>query len=293
MIVNPQFFNYKIIIGSLIIGITALGIVSFNSYESSKSQQRFVDQEKKLVENELSDMISRYDTLNLNNTLLSEQLDSAKKSTESVLEQLRLMEGDIAVLTKVKSELSNIKAKNHALFTTVDSINLLNKRLESEKAIAYTELNVQQKVNSKLKKINKSLNSTIEKGALLTANSFSAKAFGTGINAASTTKAAHANRIDVCFTLAENTLTEKGMKDIYIQILDPLNNVIGDKGSVEFGKFLLFYSHKQHIQYNNDVIDVCTIVQAQKNDKPLAKGTYYVSVFHKERKLGGTQIELN
>lgn len=293
MIVNPQFFNYRIIIGSLILGITALGVFSFNSYESSKAHQQFLDQEKKLVESELSQMIIRYDDLSLTGELISEELDSAKKTTNSALEQLRLMKSDFSVLTRVKSELSKIKSENSVLFRTLDSITSQNERLEKEKQLAYTELNEQKKSNTSLLKINKSLNNSIEKGALLTANSFKAEAYKSGVNASSTTKAAQANRIDVCFTLAENKLTDKGMKDIYIQILNPLNNVIGNKGAVEFGQFLLFYSHKQRINYNNDVINVCTSIPAQENDKPFTEGTYYVSVFHKERKLGSTQIELN
>lgn len=293
MIVNPQFFNYRIIIGSLIVGMTALGVFSYNSYESNKAHQRFLDQEKKLVESELSQMILRYDDLSVTNELISEQLDSAKTTAKSALEELRLMNSDFSVLSRFKSEVAVIKAKNTSLFKIVDSINLLNERLESEKHQAYTELNEQQKVNTSLIKINNSLNNKIEEGALLTANSFTAKAYKSGVNASSTTKAAQTNRIDVCFTLAENTLTEKGMKDIYIQILNPLNNVIGKKGAVEFGQFLLFYSHKQRINYNNDVINVCSSVLAQENDKPFTEGTYYVSVFHKERKLGSTQIELN
>lgn len=293
MIVNPQFFNYRIIIGSLIVGMAALGVFSFNTYQSVKAHQHFLDQEKKLVESELSQMILRYDDLSVTSELISDQLDSAKKTTKSALEELRLMKSDFSVLTRFKSELSAIKSKNAILFKTIDSINLLNERLENEKLMAYSELNEQQKANKSLKKINKSLSSAIEEGALLTANSFSAKAYRSGIKSTSTIKAVQTDQIEVCFTLAENTLAEKGMKDIYIQVLNPLNNVIGEKGAVEFGKFLLIYSDKQRINYDNEVLDVCTTIRAQKNDKPFSKGTYYVSVFHKERKLGSTQIELN
>lgn len=293
MIVNPQFFNYRIIIGSLIVCMTALGIVSFNSYESSQIQQRFLSQEKKLIESELSQMISRYDHLNVKTEILSEELKSAEKTTKSALEQLRLIKSDFSVWARYKSELSDINSKNTALSKTLDSITALNKSLEREKLVAYAELNKQQKVNNSLVKINKTLNHKIEKGALLTVNSFTAEAYRSGINPTATSKATQADRIDVCFTLAQNTLAEKGMKDLYIQVLNPLNNVIGNKGAVDFGQFLLFYSDKQRIQYNNEVLDVCTTIPAQEYDKPFEEGTYYVSVFHNERKLGSTQIELN
>lgn len=293
MIVNPQFFNYRLIIGSLIVTIVFLSVFSFNAYESEKAQQQFLEQEKNLVEGELSQMISKYDELSDNGSIISQQLSVAKKNTKTALEKLRLVRSDFSVFSRFKSELALIKEKNTSLFNTIDSIAIINERLERDKLMAYNDLNQQKEVNTSLLKMNESLNKKIEKGALLTANSFSAKAFKFGSNGAATNKAAQTNHIDVCFTLAENALTKKGTKEIYIQILNPLNNVIADKGAVKFGESLLIYSDKQLINYTNDVIDVCTTIEAKKDDKPFAKGTYYVSVFHNDRKLGSTQVVLN
>lgn len=293
MLVNPQFFNYRLIIGSLLVTIVFLSVFSFNTYESEKAQQQFLQQEKNLVEGELSQMISKYDELSTDGNTLSQQLSVARKNTRAALEKLRLAKSDFSVFSRFKSELALVKEKNTSLYNTIDSIALLNERLERDKLMAYNDLNHQKERNTSLLKLNETLHKKIEKGGLLTANSFSAKAFKSGANGAVTTKAAQTNHIDVCFTLAENTLTKQGTKEIYIQILNPLNNVIADKGAVKFGESLLIYSAKQLINYNNDVIDVCTSIEAKKDDKPFAKGTYFVSVFHNDRKLGSTQVVLN
>lgn len=293
MIVNPQFFNYRIIIGSLIVAIAFLGVLSLNTYQSNKAHQLFLEQEKNLIETELSQMILRYDEIGHTSTVLSAQLDSAKKNTRLALDKLSLIKSDFSVLKRFKSNLYAIKEKNNVLFKTIDSIAILNERLRHDKLLAYNALNAQRRTNSSLLEINKSLSSTIEKGSVLTANSFKAQAYKPGVNATETSKASNANRIDVCFTLAENALTTKGMKEIYIQILNPLNNVIGNTGAAKFGKFLLIYSDRQLINYNNEVVNICTSINAQKDGKPFAKGTYYVSVFHRERKLGNTQVVLN
>lgn len=293
MIVNPQFLSYKVIIGSLIVVITAIVVFSYTTYESNKAQQLFLKQEKKLVASELSQMILRYDQISLESNILSEQLDSAKNTTKAALEKLRLMNSDLSVLARFKFELAAIKSRNMALFKTIDSLNLLNARLANDKLLAYNALDEQKRVNNSLLKTNKTLTHTIEKGRLLVVNSIEAKAYKANKRSSETHKAAHTTRIDVCFSLAANMLTEKGMKEIYIQILNPLNNVVGNKGAVEFGKSLLIYSDKQFINYNNKAVDICTTVKAQSDDLPFTKGAYYVSVFHKERKLGSTQIILN
>ena len=63
MIVNPQLFNYKLIIWSLVLVLIALGIYGYTSYESIKSHESFLLQEKHLIESELSEMLENYETI--------------------------------------------------------------------------------------------------------------------------------------------------------------------------------------------------------------------------------------
>lgn len=294
MIVNPQFFNYRLIIGSLIVAIAILGVVSFTNYETIKSHQTFLEQEKELVESELSEMIVRYDVVGETNKTLASQLNIVKKDLQTTLDSLRLLNSDASVILKYKQQLSNLKAKNETLFKSFDSILEVKNNLEKDNLLAHNQLYEQIKANTALKTANESLNNSVKKGALLTANSFKAKAYRSQLGKhIPTNKAAQAQTIEVCFALAENALTEKGEKDIYIQILNPKNNVVADKGEVKFSTTSLIYSDKQVIDYNNKVVDVCVQIDGDTDDVPFTKGTYFVSIFHKDRKLGSTQIELN
>jgi hypothetical protein len=294
MIVNPQFFNYRLIIGSLIVAIAVLAVFSFTNYESVIEHQQFLEQEKKLVESELSQMIEQYDDVANTNNYLASELNDAKIATKIALDSLRLLKSDITVISRFKGQLLIFKNKNKQLFKTVDSLNNLNRTLENDKLLAHTELRKQLDANSTLLKKNESLSKTIEKGAILTANSFKAKAYENLNGHLNETKRAHkAQTIEVCFTLAENALTEKGDKELYVQIVNPKNNVVSDKGSIEFGDSSLIYSTKTIVNYNNQVVDVCTNIMSDPNDNQLTKGTYYVSVFYKDRKLGSTQIVLD
>jgi len=294
MIVNPQLFNYRLIIGSLIIAVAVLTVYSFTSYKSIEAQQQFLEQEKKLVESELSQMISSYDDVSISNDLITSKLEDAKRATILTLDSLRMIRSDLSVLAKYRQQLFNLKLKNKTLFNTADSINQVNKSLESEKLRAYNKLRKQQRENSSLVKKNKNLNESLEKGALLTANSFKANGFEKLLGSKKTsTKAKRVHSIEVCFILAENSLTKAGDKEIYVQIVNPKNNVVADKGSVAFSESSLIYSAKEIITYNNDVLEVCIDVDSDINDQPLEKGNYYISIFHKDRKLGSTLVNLN
>lgn len=294
MIVNPQVFNYRLIIGSLIVAFAVLAVFSFTNYESAREHQQFVEHEKKLVESELSQMINRYDDLASTNENLESQVNLTKATTKNVLDSLRLLKSDISVITRFKEQLLILKNKNKQLFESFDSLNDANIKLERDNILANNQLKIQQDANVSLFKENKSLNKTIEKGSKLTANSFEAKAFQNDKGTLTPTIKAHkAEIIEVCFTLAENALTTKGEKELYVQIVNPKNNVLADRGALVFGDSLLIYSSKININYNNQVIDVCTKITADPTDKPLTKGSYFVSVFYKDQKLGNTKIILD
>lgn len=276
------------------VAIAVLAVFSFTNHESVKAHQQFLEQEKEFVESELSHMIESYDGVASSNDYLTLKLNDAKNAAKTALDSLRLAKSDLLVIARFKEQLVTFKYKYNLLFETVDSLNDINKNLEKDKLMAYNELKRQQEVNSSLLKKNNTLSKTIERGALLTANSFEAKAYQNNNGSLSETKKAHkAETLEVCFTLAENALTEKGIKELFVQIVNPQNNVISDKGVVEFGESSLIYSTKTVVNYDNKVADICTQIVSDASDKPLVKGTYHVSVFYKDRKLGSTQIVLN
>lgn len=293
MIVNPQFFNYRLIIGSLVVAVTLLSVFGFTSYQSIATQQQFLEQEKHLVERELSQMIERYDEVFLTNNLIVSQIKNANSETQSTLDSLKVLKTNLAFLPRLKQQLNDLKVKNKLLFVAIDSLDSVNQSLKADRQLAYNELRKEISENNSLKKRNENLNTDLEKAALITANSFKAIGYKHDLGfKSSTPKAKHANSIEVCFSIAENILTKSGPKIIYIQILDPQNNVISDKGAVNFGNQSLIYSQKEIIDYTNKTMDVCFDIKADVNEQPLSKGIYFISIFEGARRLGGTQMIL-
>jgi hypothetical protein len=294
MIVNPQLFNYRLITGSLIVGIAVLSIFSFTNYQSIQAHQQFLEQEKNLVEIELSHLIQRYDDISRKNNLMTSQLEFANGRTEIAQDSVRLLRSELSIIPKIKRQVSDLQSKNNALFSTINSVNIKNANLEKEKLVAYDELQHQLHVNSLLLDETKNLNATLKKASVLTANSFRATALNKALGkTVVTSKASKTQSIEVSFTLGQNALAEDGEKDIYIQILTPENNVFADKGAISFGESLLIYSSKKLVSYNNHVLDVSIAINAENDDQPLTAGTYFITVFNNDQKLGSTQLQLN
>jgi len=293
MIVNPQLFNYRLIISSLLVVLTVLGIYSFTNYKSIKSYEEFLKQEKYLIEKELSEMLTSYDELSQDYNLMASQLQEAQLETKITLDSLRLLKSDLSIITKFKDQLSVLKTKSRVLLGAIDSLNAANIKLQQEKRYALNTIEEKTLAINELEEVNDSLNKTIDEAALLKANEINAKSYKLKLGKKKfTERAKRANAIDVCISLTENPLTIKGKKDIYIQIVSPEGNVVSDKGEVMFGNTSLIYSKKEVFNFDNKNLEICTAVVAKDEDQPFSKGYYFINVFHKDRKLGGTSIKL-
>ena len=294
MIVNPQLFNYRLITGSLVVTIAVLSIISFTNYQSEQAQQKSLQQEKKLIEIELSQMIKQYDDVSRENSLFMSQLETSKKETQDLLDSIQLLRSEVSGVSKIRRQYVDLQARNNTLLNTISSINSKNAELEREKSKVNNELLNQRQINNTILEENKSLNEKLKMASFLTASSFKATALNKTLGkTVETSKASKTESIEVSFTLDENLLAEEGEKDIYIQILTPENNVFADKGAVTFGELSLIYSTKKIVAYTNGAIDVSIVVNAADDDRPLIEGNYYISVFNEDRKLGGTQLLLD
>ncbi|WP_179021686.1 hypothetical protein [Winogradskyella forsetii] len=294
MIVNPQLFNYRLIISSLLVVLTVLGIYSFDKYKSIESYEVFLEQEKSLIETELSDMLSSYDELGQDYNLMASQLQEAKVETKIALDSLRLLESDLSIITRFKEQLIVLKSKSKVLLSTIDSLNSANIKLQKEKRYALNTIKKKTSTINDLEVANDSLNRSIDNAAILKASNVNVQSYKLKSGKKRITdRARRANAMDVCITLNENPLALKGNKTLYIQIVSPEGNVVSDKGEVVFGNVSLNYSKKEVVSYNNNNLEICSAIIADEDDQPFSKGYYFINVFHENVKLGSTSIELN
>ena len=291
MIVNPQVFNYKLTIGTLILAFTALAAYSFTSYNTGKSNEDFLKQEKKLLESQISEIISSYDKLETLNESLVTRLDGVTVEIGIVNDSLQQLKTQVSLIDNVRGELMGLKQQQHSLLKKGDSFISANQELVKEKTLIANNLERQILINSVLNRENETLESTLEKGELITANSFEAAAYvmkGSG-KIVEIDKASDAKNIRVAFVLAENLLAPKQAKDLYIQVIGPDNNIVADKGAVTFAESSLIYSSKVNVNYDNQILEVCANI---KTEEPLKEGRYFINVFENDRRLGGTEIIL-
>jgi hypothetical protein len=98
-------------------------------------------------------------------------------------------------------------------------------------------------------------------------------------------------QLRVCFTLEENQLVHSGSKTIYVQVVNPKNQIIstGNTSVESEDNIKLQYSASVNANYQKLDTDVCTYVNLDQ--KKTIKGKYKINIYHDFVKIGTSIFE--
>ena len=109
MIVNTKVFNFRFTLGTLIVAIIALSAYGFSNYSALKSETVYLVHEKKLLQQELSNFIERYDELASENNSLKSQFENSRTRAKIAYDSMSMLNANLSVLSKYKAELMFLK----------------------------------------------------------------------------------------------------------------------------------------------------------------------------------------
>ncbi|WP_271855414.1 hypothetical protein [Patiriisocius marinus] len=284
--------RFKVLIGVLSALLIGLAIYTFTLFKDSKETISTIEKDKIEVQNELEDLIENYNEIILENESKDTQLLAARERIVMLLDSVKDSEANVALIRRYRGEIDKLKSERVVLFRRADSLKLANQRLSMERDSTTVMLNETIKVVDSVNISNQELTKTVEKAALLGITNLSGDAVivrNSG-KIVDTRRSSRADKIRACYTLAPNTIAQKGDRMLYVQVINPENNVIGVKETMSFANGDLTYSATTNVFYENEALDVCTLVTATEDE--LIEGRYVVTVFDQGRSLGSTIIEL-
>jgi membrane-bound inhibitor of C-type lysozyme len=293
MIVFPQSFNYRLIIGTLVIALAILGSYSISSFNAFEDQEEFLEQETKLVQNELSEMISLYDDVAVENESIKSQLEQSKTKMINILDSVKKVKANLSLISSYRSKIYTLKNEREVIFDQIDSLVRNNKTLKVQVDSVAQQFENQRLQLAYLTEKNNSLYEIVSKVSLLKAKNIKAASLKTSSSLVvyETSKLSETDHIEVCTTLSSNEFTPKGNKNIYVQILDPNNEVVSERGILKFQGMNLEYSGKTTIKSITENITACLKISIEEKEKLIA-GTYNINVFQNATLLGNTTLEL-
>lgn len=282
----------KILTGVLAVALVALGIYTIKFYNEEKENQQLLQQEKAVIEGELNDLIIKYDEAIAENEGLDNELTEARTRIVALRDSVQDMEANLALISRYRREVSNLKAEKEQLFRVVDSLSNQNQRLVTEIDSTNNVLLERTRVSDSLQVQNQSMASQIDRAAQLKVSNLR----GEGVierNSGRLVENDRTRRVDkirACFTITPNSLATAGDKDLYVQVYNPNNELVGDQIAVQHDGGVMVYSAATKVYYENEELDVCIL--ANTNPDRLIEGSYKVLVYEGSNLIGATGFTL-
>jgi len=284
--------TFKILIGLLTLLLIALAVYTVTLYNDSKETALVLTEQKGDIEKELKELIANYDEVIQDNEIKDQDLLQARDRIVILLDSVKDSKANIALIKRYKYEIKKLKNERVLLFKRADSLVSVNKLIVAERDNAYLELDESHRVTDSIVQENLDLADKIKKGELIQALDLT----GSGVivknsgKIVDTKRARRADKVRACFTLVPNALAQKGDRLFYVQVINPKNNLLGEKGELQFENGILSYSSSVKVFYENDELDVCSMVDAKEED--LIKGVYTINVFDGSNMIATTKMTL-
>jgi cell division protein FtsB len=282
----------KILIGLLVVLLVSLAGYTYTLIQQNKETVLFLEADKAEVQKELEALVVSYNEILQDNKLKDKDLIAARDRIIVLLDSVKDYKANLSIITRYKAQVRGLKNERAQLFKRADSLLVVTQRLAIEKDSTTAVLVKTIKVVDSVTTANTQLFKSLEKGALIGISNLDATAIivRKGGKIKETKRASRADKIRVCYTIAPNTLAQAGDRVLYVQIINPDNNIIGDKSNITFGQDLLTYSKSESVFYENQALDVCAIVGTTGQD--VLKGLYTINIFDAQRQIGSTTLML-
>ncbi|MBT4472408.1 MAG: hypothetical protein HOC64_02245 [Bacteroidetes bacterium] len=282
----------KILIGLLVVLLVSLAGYTYTLIQQNKETVLFLEADKAEVQKELEAIVVSYNEILQDNELKDNELIAARDRIVVLLDSVKNYKANLSIINRYKAQVRGLKNERTQLFKRADSLLIVTQRLAIEKDSTTAVLNKTIKVVDSVTTANTQLFNSLEKGALIGITNLDATAIivRKGGKIKQTKRASRADKIRVCYTIAPNTLAQAGDRVLYVQVINPDNNIIGDKSNITFGQDLLTYSKSEIVFYENKALDVCAIVGTTGQD--VLKGLYTINIFDAQRQIGSTTLML-
>jgi regulator of replication initiation timing len=282
----------KVALGIAVVLFLGTGFYTFNLIKEKKETETQLIEEKQLVMQDLNNMAKQYDIAIGDNEVANEKLVAAKERIQGLMDSLQISETNVKSLWRYKKKYLSLQKEMDVLLTENDRLKIENELLAVSLDSTRIRLEERSMFTDSLLVQNTALAEVVENAAVL--NTVGLEGFGvierTSGKLIPTERARRTDKIRVCYTVAKNSLVQAGDQELYVQVIDPNNNVLGANEQVEFGEQTLNYSLISKFNYENESLKICEFVI--KNGEDFSKGRYVVNVFNEKDIISSYEFSL-
>jgi len=280
-----------IFLGSMLLGLViwlAISAISANrslNAERAEREQMMLDMEQRDLEREyqeLNDEFAQFEDSRKfikNDSLkreLSEKYESARLQVERLQQELTSQKAKSAAeIRKLRDEIETLRGLLRHYVEEIDRLNRENEALRSENATIKEENSQLSSRVAETTRRNEQLSERMTLAEKLNITGLSLKALNK--KGKTEKKIAKARQLVATFTIPQNNSTPVGEKTIYMRIISPSGQLLGEAGTFAFEGGNVPYTAKKTIEYAGEEIGGLTIYWDV--DASLMAGDYTVELF--------------
>ena len=270
------------------------GLVAWNLTQRNELNE-MVEQmtiEKEELQEEYEDLAIQFDgyqQMDIRNDSLQDLLSREQQRVQDLLEELRHTKASNArKIAELKKELATVRMVMKDYVRQIDSLNATNARLTAENQQFKEENKQVKEQNTHLSTLNEQLTETVTRASMMEVTACTVTMLNK--NDRKTRMVSHLSKLQFDYTIAKNITCPPGLKDLYVRIMDPNGNLLGEDAEhlFAFESDEIPYSLTQQIEYTGEAYE-STCYQAI--DKAV-DGFYTIDFFCDGNLIGSFPFQL-
>lgn len=283
----------KVGLGILLVLFLGTAFYASKLYTDKKETESSLISEKQQVMNDLSNMAKEYDAAIAETESKNEDLIEARGRIQGLMDSLKVSQNSVNSLWRYKKKYSALQEEMDILLKENDRLKGENELLATSLDSTQVQLAERTVFTDSLLMQNTELADVVEDAAAL--QTVGLKGFGVIERSSGkqipTERARRSDKIKICFTVAKNKLTEAGDKELYVQVIDPQNNVLGSNDQIQFEDQVLNYSLISRFNYENRNLNICEYINVMEDTK-FEEGNYRINVFNDKELISSSEFVL-
>ncbi len=283
--VNKSLRGYKIVIAILAVILAAISVLYYNINRRQQLQYHELEVVRDSIKNDLTNLISEYDSLQYQNDTISARLVEANQLVEQLKYERRLNYNRLRAYEK---EVGTLRTVMKRYLRQIDSLNSLNKKLINENVSYRKEISTANLRAERAEEQASELKNKVQQGAILRARDIMLVALNEKGKTVTRVRTATTLRVD--FTLNANELATPGNREVFVRITSPDGYILSTEQTptFEFEGGKLSYSASREVDYQNEDLDVSIFY----NGSGFAAGTYKIQLYSGGYLMGSAEVAL-
>ncbi|NRD20215.1 chromosome partitioning protein ParA [Winogradskyella eckloniae] len=283
----------KVGLGILAVLFLVTAFYTSKLYNEKQENEKLLVSEKQQVMNDLNNLAKDYDEAIAESEVKNQDLIAARERIQGLMDSLKISQNSVNSLWRYKKKYQALEEEMEILLTENDRLKVENQYLATSLDSTQVQLAERTMFTDSLLVQNTQLATVVKDAAALQTVGL----VGMGVLERASGKqvpmerARRSDKIKVCFTVAKNTLTEAGDKELYVQVIDPMNNVLGANDQVQFEDQVLNFSLISRFNYENRNLNICEYVSPSEDSK-FEAGRYKINVFNDKALISSSEFTL-